>query len=101
MTHDTDLVNYTIGYLVVKAHLVAYMQGRDLDSTWRLVLHQDDYANLVTHGEDSMDLLEGQCAAPLRVLDQDTVEVRPGQPIELRGQLLVIPPEEVQRLGLE
>lgn len=98
---QNDLANFTVGYLMVKAHLAAFAQGRELDETWRLVIHQDDFNELVEKAGTSMDILETESPAPLCILDQDMVEVIEGKPVPLRGQLLVVPPEQVSRLGLE
>lgn len=99
--NNNDLAKQSMGMLVAKAHLAAFLQGRKLDGSWRLAIHQDDYTELVDMAGDNMEIVEAQCPAPLRVLDVEEVEIVEGKPQPLRGQLLVVPPEQVHRLGLD
>jgi hypothetical protein len=80
--------------------------ARHLTPEWRLLIHEADYypflkalteEDLLLHYNQFTGRLFG---IPLCRTAHE-VEIVPGYPEDIRGHVLIIPPEEVERLGLK
>lgn len=83
------------------------LTARYITSEWRLLMHESDYDPFLQALREAK-MLESDSPTEMgriygiplcRTLD--AVEIIEGQPEDIRGRILLIPPEHVERLGLE